>query len=152
MSVKEFLERTSAKYEVTEHHPVFTAQRIAQAEHIHGMNVAKPVVVTADGRYYMCVLPACCRIDMEVLRGLIGADEIELTDEFEMAKLFADCEVGAEPPFGSLYGLPTIMDELLEDNDSIVFQSGSHDEAVRMDLLEYRRIENPKILSFSYHI
>ena len=152
MSVKEFLERTSAKYEVTEHHPAFTAQRIAQAEHIHGMNVAKPVVVTADGRYYMCVLPACCRIDMEVLRGLLGADEIELTDEFEMAKLFADCEVGAEPPFGSLYGLPTIMDELLEDNDSIVFQSGSHDEAVKMDLLEYRRIENPKILSFSYHI
>ena len=152
MSVKSFLERSSAKYEVTEHHPAFTAQRIAQAEHIHGMNVAKPVVVTADGRYYMCVLPACCRIDMEVLRGLIGADEIKLTGEFEMAKLFADCEVGAEPPFGSLYGLPTIMDELLEDNDSIVFQSGSHDEAVRMDLLEYRRIENPKVLSFSYHI
>lgn len=152
MSVKEFLDRTSAKYEVTEHHPAFTAQRIAQAEHIHGMNVAKPVVVTADGRYYMCVLPACCRIDMEVLRGLIGADEIKLTDEFEMAKLFPDCEVGAEPPFGSLYGLPTIMDELLEGDDSIVFQSGSHDEAVRMNLVEYRRIENPKILSFSYHI
>ena len=152
MSVKNFLERTSAKYEVTEHHPAFTAQRIAQAEHIHGMNVAKPVVVTADGRYYMCVLPACCRIDMDVLRDLLGADEIELTDEFEMAKLFADCEVGAEPPFGSLYGLPTIMDELLEDNDSIVFQSGSHGEAVRMDLLEYRRIEDPKLLSFSYHI
>lgn len=152
MSVKEFLDRTSAKYEVTEHQPAFTAQRIAQAEHIHGMNVAKPVVVTADGRYYMCVLPACCRIDMEVLRGLIGADEIKLTDEFEMAKLFPDCEVGAEPPFGSLYGLPTIMDELLEGDDSIVFQSGSHDEAVRMNLVEYRRIENPKILSFSYHI
>ncbi len=152
MRVKSFLERSSARYEVTEHHPAFTAQHIAQAEHIHGMNVAKPVVVTADGRYYLCVLPACCRIDMEVLRGLIGADEIELTDEFEMAKLFADCEVGAEPPFGSLYGLPTIMDELLDDNDSIVFQSGSHDEAVRMDLLEYRRIENPKMLSFSYHI
>ena len=152
MGISKFLDRSLARYEIMEHYPAFTAQRVAQAEHVHGKDVAKPVVVTADGKYYMCVLSACCRIDMDALRNLLGADEIELTDEFEMAKLFPDCEVGAEPPFGSLYGLSTIMDKSLEDNDHIVFQSGSHDEAVKMDLLEYRRIESPRILGFSYHI
>ena len=152
MSVKEFLDRASARYEVSEHHPAFTAQRVAQAEHVHGMNVAKPVVVSADGRYYMCVLPACCRIDLEVLRSLLGADEIELTNEYEMARLFPDCDVGAEPPFGSFYGLQTIMDEKLEDDDYILFQSGSHDKAIKMEMVEYRRIETPHVLNFCYHI
>jgi Ala-tRNA(Pro) deacylase len=69
-----------------------------------------------------------------------------------MAELFADCEIGAEPPFGSFYGLPTIMDDRLENDEFIVFQSGTHDRAIRMDMASYLRIETPRIGSFSYHL
>jgi len=66
MNVMEYLEASESTYEVRSHRPVFTAQQMAQEEHIHGMNVAKPVIVKADGLYYMCVLPACCKIDFDV--------------------------------------------------------------------------------------
>jgi len=152
MQVVELLDRFSADYKVSQHRPAFSAQRLAHEEHVHGMNVAKPVVVTADGRDYVCVLPACCRIDFDALRTVLGADHVELADEDHVAELFADCELGAEPPFGSFYGLPTIMDQRLERDDYIVFQGGAHDRGIRMNLAEYKRIECPRVYSFSYRI
>ena len=152
MKVMDFLNKKATKYEIRKHRPVFTAQHIAQEEHVHGMNVAKPVIVKADNIYYMCVIPACCKIDFDALKSVLRAGTVELANESEMEKIFPDCQTGAEPPFGSLYCLPTIMDDRLEDDDYIVFQDGSHDEAVKMDLADYIRIEMPRIFSFSYHI
>ena len=150
MQVMEFLDRFSADYKVSEHHPAFSAQRMAHEAHVHGMNVAKPVVVTADGQDYMCVLPACCRINFEALKSVLGVEQVDLADEAHFSELFADCQLGAEPPFGSFYGLPTIMDDRLEDDEYIVFQGGTHDRAIRMGMAEYKRIESPRIFSFSY--
>lgn len=150
MQVMELLDRFSADYKVSEHRPAFSAQRMAHEEHVHGMNVAKPVVVKADGQDYMCVLPACCRINFEALKSVLGVEQVELADEAHLSELFADCQLGAEPPFGSFYGLPTIMDDRLEDDEYIVFQGGTHDRAIRMGMAEYKRIESPRIFSFSY--
>ncbi|MHC4076276.1 MAG: aminoacyl-tRNA deacylase [Planctomycetota bacterium] len=152
MEVTEYLDKLSARYEITEHRPAFTAQRMAQAEHVRGMNVAKPVVVSADGKNYMSVLPACCKIDFDALKTALGAQKVELVNEITLSRLFPDCEIGAEPPFGSFYGLPTIMDERLEEDDYIIFQSGTHRKAMKMELAEYKRIESPKVLSFSYRV
>ncbi|HPD46545.1 MAG TPA: YbaK/EbsC family protein [Anaerohalosphaeraceae bacterium] len=152
MEVIDVLDREAVHYETSTHRPVYTAQEVAQEEHVSGRNVAKCVVVNADGRDYVCVLPACCKIDLEALRSVLEADHVELVDEARMAELFEDCEVGAEPPFGSFYGLPTIMDDRLEQSDFIVFQGGRHDRAIRMDMPSYLRIERPRIFSFSYHI
>ena len=102
MKLIEFLDKSSAKYEVTQHRPAFSAQQMAAVEHVPGMEVAKPVVIKADGEYYMCVLPACCKVDLDVLKKHLGVEQIELARESEMAKLFSDCELGAEPPFGNL--------------------------------------------------
>ena len=150
MKVTDFLDSTSAEYEVMEHRPTFTAQRMAAEEHVPGMYVAKPVVIRADGQFYVCVLPACCKIDFDSLRDWLGAKEVELAEETEMAELFGDCELGAEPPFGGLYGLPTIMDRSLGDDEYIVFQGGTHDSAIKMQMSEYIRIADPRILDFSY--
>jgi Ala-tRNA(Pro) deacylase len=151
VKVADFLQEKSADYEVTQHRPTFTAQQMAAEEHVPGMYVAKPVLVRADSAYYMCVLPACCKIDLDGLRAQLGAAHVELADESEMSEVFSDCALGAEPPFGSLYGLETIMDKSLEQDEYIVFQAGSHEEAVKMDMAEYRRLAEPKVLSFSYH-
>jgi len=152
MNVMEYLEASESTYEVRSHRPVFTAQQMAQEEHIHGMNVAKPVIVKADGLYYMCVLPACCKIDFDALKSVLEASEVFLVDEKELASLFPGCQIGAEPPFGSLYGLPTIMDERLNEDEFVVFQDGSHDEAIKLELSEYLRLESPRVYAFSRHL
>lgn len=151
MGVTEFLDQKGVKYEIREHRPVFTAQQMASEEHAAGITVAKPVIVKADGKYYMCVLPACYKIDLDALRNQLGAKELDLADEKEMAKLFPDCALGAEPPFGNLYDLPTIMDKTLESDERILFQASTHEKAIRMGRADYQKLVQPKVLKFSYH-
>jgi Ala-tRNA(Pro) deacylase len=151
MRVTEYLEKQGVGYKIREHRSTFTAQQMAAEEHVSGMAVAKPVVVKADNKFYMCVLPACCKVDFDVLKEQIGARQIELADEKEMARIFSDCALGAEPPFGNLYQLDTIMDQSLEDDDEIVFQGGTHEQAIRMSIDDYRRLVHPRVLTFGYH-
>jgi Ala-tRNA(Pro) deacylase len=150
MKVTEFLEQQQVRYELREHRASFTGQQLAAEEHEPGRFVAKPVIVRADGRFYMCVLPAPLKVDLEALKKQLGASEATLADEREMARLFADCAVGAEPPFGNLYGVETLMDKSLEKDDHLVFQSGTHETAVRMSMADYRRLARPRVLAFSY--
>ena len=152
MRVIEFLDKSAVRYEVTEHPPAFTAQQIAAAEHEPGQYVAKPVVVKADGEYMMCVLPACYKIDMGALKSQLGVKSVELAKEKEIGKIFDDCELGAEPPFGNLYDLRTIMDKTLEEDDHIKFQAGTHEKAIRMSMDDYRKLVEPRVLEFSYHL
>jgi len=152
MRVIEFLDESVVRYEVTEHPPAFTAQQIAAVEHEQGQYVAKPVIVKADGKYMMCVLSACYKIDMGALKSQLGAKSVELAKEKDIGKIFDDCELGAEPPFGNLYDLPTIMDKSLEKDDHITFQAGTHEKAIRMRMSDYRKLVEPKMLEFSYHM
>jgi len=152
MRVIEFLDKSSVRYEVSEHPPAFTAQQMAAVEHEPGKYVAKPVIVKADGKYLMCVLSACYKIDLRALKNQLGAASVELADEKEIGAIFDDCELGAEPPFGNLYDLQTIMDKALDKDDHITFQAGTHDKAIRMSMDEYRRLVEPKLLEFSYHM
>jgi len=152
MRVIEFLDDSAVSYEVTEHLPAFTAQQIAAAEHEPGRYVAKPVIIKADGKYMMCVLSACYKIDLSALKSQLGAKAVELAEEKEIEKMFDDCELGAEPPFGNLYDLPTVMDKALENDEHIMFQAGTHDKAIRMSMDDYRKLVAPKVLEFSYHV
>ena len=151
MRVTEFLDKSGVNYEVSEHQPAFTAQSMAAAEHESGKYVAKPVIIKADGKYMMCVLSASHKIDIRALKNQLGAKSVELAEEKEIGKIFDDCELGAEPPFGNLYDLPTIMDKALETDDHIMFQAGTHEKAIRMGMDDYRKLVAPKVLAFSYH-
>ena len=152
MQVIEFLNKAGVPYEVTEHEPAFSAQSMAAAEHEPGRYVAKPVIVKADGKYVMCVLSACYKIDLRTLKKQLGAKKVELAEENEIGELFGDCKLGAEPPFGNLYDLPTIMDKALEADDHIMFQAGTHEKAIRMTMNDYRKLVAPQVLEFSYHV
>jgi len=112
--------------------------------------VAKPVIVKVDGKYVMCVLAANLKIDLKALKKQMSAKSVELADEEQMGKLFGDCELGAEPPFGNLYDMPTIMDKALEKDDHIMFQGGTHEKAISMSMADYRKLASPKVLEFSY--
>lgn len=152
MQITEFLDKSAVNYEVSEHTPTFTAQEMAAEEHEQGQYVAKPVIVNVDGKNMMCVLSACCKIDLGALKNELGAQSVDLADEKEIGKIFDDCELGAEPPFGNLYDLPVIMDKTLEDDDHIMFQAGTHDKAIKMSMADYRKLVKPKVLEFSYHM
>lgn len=152
MRVIEFLDKEGVSYELTEHKPTFTAQHMAAEEHEPGRYVAKPVIVKADDKYVMCVLAAPYKIDLGTLKKQLGAKSAKLAKEEEIGKMFPDCELGAEPPFGNLYDLPTVMDKAMEQDDHIVFQAGSHEKAIRMSMADYRKLVAPKVLEFSYHV
>ena len=152
MQITEYLDKSSVQYEVSEHEPTFTAQEMAAVEHEPGKYVAKPVIVKADGKNIMCVLAACYKIDLGALKKQLGAKSVDLTDEKEIASVFEDCELGAEPPFGNLYDMPVIMDKALEKDDHITFQAGTHEKAIRMSMEDYRKLVDPKVLEFSYHM
>ena len=152
MRVIEFLDKSGVQYEVTEHRPSFSAQRMAAEEHEPGRYIAKPVIVKADDRYVMCVLSADHKVDLRALKKGLKAKSVELAKEEDMEKIFNDCELGAEPPFGNLYDLPTIMDKALESDDHIMFQAGTHKKAIRMGMDDYRKLVAPSLLEFSYHI
>ncbi len=150
MQVMEFLDQADVKYEICEHVPVFSAQGLAAIEHEHGKYVAKPVIVKADDRYIMCVLPAPHKVDLGKLKGQLDAESVELADEEEIGALFPDCELGAEPPFGNLYELSTVIEKSLEADDHILFQAGTHGKALRMNMADYRAVVHPKVLEFTF--
>ena len=150
MRVVEFLDQAGVKYETSAHAPVFSAQGLAAAEHEHGQYVAKPVIVKADNRYLMCVLPAPNKVDLGRLKEQLNAQSVALADEDEIGKLFPDCELGAEPPFGNLYDLPTVIEKSLEADDHILFQAGTHGKAIRMAMADYRKLVQPKVLEFTF--
>ena len=152
MQVQEFLNNSSVSYDVLDHAPVFTAQQMAAIEHEPGKYVAKPVLVKVDGRHIMCVLAACCKIDLGSLKKQLGAKKAELADEKEIGEIFEDCELGAEPPFGNLYNLPVIIDKMLASDDHIVFQAGTHEQAIRLSMKDYKKLVEPSVMDFSYHM
>lgn len=152
MKVLDYLDSQGVRYETSLHRSTFTAQQMAAEEHVPGMEVAKPVVVRVDGKPYLCVLPACCKIDMETLKDSLHAHNVVLADEDEMASMFDDCMLGAEPPFGCLYGMETLVDIELEKKPKMVFQAGTHEFAIHMAMDDYNRLEQPRVMSFCYHM
>jgi Ala-tRNA(Pro) deacylase len=149
MDLQSYLDRFNVEYEVTEHPAAYTAQGLAQAEHVSGHRVIKPVLVECDGQMVLCALPACDRVDLEALRDDLDAERVRLADEEVLKRVFVDCEVGAEPPIGALFGLPTIADESLLAQDKVTFQAGTHHEAVTMSMDDYRRLAQPGIGRFA---
>ncbi len=136
--VRRLLRERGLAYETSEHREVFTAQDLAAALHVPGARVAKVVLLMADGHLVMAVLAAPDHIGLIRAREALGADEVRLAGEAEFAAVFPDCEVGAAPPFGDLYGMPTYLDRRLIGAESIVFAAGSHRQAMRLSLAAYR--------------
>jgi Ala-tRNA(Pro) deacylase len=152
MNLQSYLDEMGVNYRVSKHEDAFTAQDLAAAEHVPGRKVIKPVVVRADGEFVMCALPASYKIDLSELREQLQAEEVQLADEAAMREIFRDCELGAAPPIGRLYGIPTLMDESLFADDRVTFQAGTHSDAITMSLADYRRVAQPEVAYFGRHV
>ena len=152
MDILKYLRDQGVKFEAHKHAPAYTAQEVAAEEHVSGDLIAKAVVVWSDGKYAICALPASHKLDMEKVAGVLKAKSVRLANESEMAKLFPDMEVGAEPPLGQLWNLPTLVDEHLAADEEIVFQAGTHRDAVRMRYADYASLTDPMVADLSVHL
>jgi Ala-tRNA(Pro) deacylase len=143
-----FLDDHHAPYERIQHPARFTAQELAEVEHIDGRHHAKVVMLKDGIDPLMMVLPADRMIDFDKLPSRPGRS-VTLAKEDEFKSLFPDCEPGAMPPFGDLYGVPTYVDRTLTDDDYIVFEAGTHTDAMKMNYREWERLAHPVIADFS---
>lgn len=146
-ALKEFLDNHHVKYVCIDHSPSYTAQEIAAAAHLSGKQLAKVVIVKIGSQLAMVVLPATDHVNFADLREMTGEREVDLAKESEFKTKFPECEVGAMPPFGNLYGLPVFVSSHLIKQDQIAFNSGSHSELVRMSYQDFERLVKPKVIT-----
>ncbi len=147
--LKEFLDENRVKYVTISHSLAYTAQEIAASAHVPGKELAKTVIVKADGRMAMAVLPASLKLNFNLLADALGAKKVELATEREFKQLFPDCELGAMPPFGNLYGMEVFVAESLTEDKEIAFNAGSHTELMRLPFEAFSTLVKPKVVKLS---
>lgn len=150
--LKRFLDDMHVACETMPHHEAFTAQEVAAEAHVSGRRLAKPLVASENGQgYVMVVLPSACRLDLPALRDLAGRRHLSLAAEADFARLFPDCELGAMPPFGNLYGMPVYLDACFPKAGEIYFQAGNHHEVARLPFETYQRLVSPTVGELCLH-
>jgi len=140
-----FLQERSVPYTATTHPEAFTAQQSAQAAHVPGRAFAKSVLVNVDGKIWMAVVPATERVDLARMQKCLGAKKARLSSEAEFSPLFSDCDLGAMPIFGTLYGVPVLVSHELTENEEIAFTAGTHRDIVRLKVRDFLAAEQPKV-------
>jgi len=148
-SISSYLQRNGVTFSVVEHSLAYTAQEDAAATHVPGREWAKSVVCMVDNQPTLAVLPADYLVDLDRLRDACGGQSVRLASEAEMQPLYSECEVGAMPPFGPLYKQPVVVDTRLTSDPEILFNAGSHREAIRMRYRDFETLVKPTIADFS---
>jgi Ala-tRNA(Pro) deacylase len=143
--IKDFLGSRGVSYREVAHSQEFTASRVAETQHVSGKELAKSVIVIADDRLVMAVVPANERLDIEKLGQLLAAASVRLANENEFRDRFPGCEVGAEPPFGQLYDVPVWLDASFEEHPTITFNAGTHTDTIQMRLPDFEELEHPTV-------
>lgn len=148
-TLSEYLEENSVNYRCYNHPPAITALEVAEAAHIPGRQLAKTVIVNADGQLMMAVLPSDHQIDIVRLKNTMGVRELRLAEESEFIHRFPDCECGGVPPLGNLYKMKVFMEKSFQDKDWFAFNAGTHTEVIKMDVEEFIRLVKPVLCRFN---
>ncbi len=147
--LKEYLNKNNIKYISIQHSPAYTAPEIAAQSHIPGRMLAKTVMVKIEGKIAMVVLPTNRKVILTELKEALDAEKVTLSSEDEFKELFPDCEIGAMPPFGNLYGMEVYISPELAAEQEIAFNAGTHTELIKMAYKDFERLVQPKVISFS---
>lgn len=148
--LKEFLDENKVRYITVSHSPAYTAQEIAARAHVPGKSVAKTVLIKIDGRLAMAVLPGSFKINFDELKRVVGSENVRLADEHEFIDKFPDCEVGAMPPFGNIYGIDVFVANSLAEDEEIVFNACSHSQLIKMSYSDFEKLVKPIKLDFAF--
>lgn len=144
--LKELFDEAKVSYEVYNHPLAYTAQEIAQRQHFSGDQMAKVVMLEVDKRLVMAVVTASQKVHLMTVRASLGAAEVRLATEDEFVSRFPDCEIGAMPPFGNLFGLPVYVDPAVTQDESIYFNAGNHVQTVRIRYDDFEKLASPQVV------
>jgi len=150
--LRKFLDDNNVQYTHTVHPLAYTAREVASVEHLPQREVAKTVIVWGDNGYHMVVLPANEVVDFQELRAALGLSHARLATEQEIGQLFGDCDLGAMPPFGNLYGMPVYVDSSLARDERIAFNAGTHRDVIHMRFEDYKRLVSPILVPIAREI
>ncbi len=145
----EYLNLHKVAYEVIRHRRDYTAQQTAADTHTKGKSFAKTVIVFADNQYYMVVLPATYLVSLEKVKNVLNAGHASLATEDEIAQICSDCEVGAMPPFGTLYELPVYVSHHLAEDHMITFNAGTHEDVIRILYKDFETLAKPNVANIT---
>ncbi len=148
VSIQEFFNTRGISYTTVTHRTAFTAQEEAAVTHVPGRQWAKTVVCYADNEPVLAVLPAHFTVDLDRLRALTGAAAVRLAEEREIASLYPECEPGAMPPLGPLYGQRVYVDRTIAADPEIVFNAGTHNDAIRIKYADLSQLVSPVVGDF----
>jgi len=143
--LKEALDEAKISYEVYNHALAYTAQEIAAKQHFPGKEMAKVVMLDVDGALVMGVIPGSRKISLEMVKVSLGAKKARLATEDEFIARFPNCEIGAMPPFGNLFGLNVYVDPALEQDEHIYFNAGNHVQTVRLKYADFAGLVKPQV-------
>ena len=148
--LEDYLRENGVPFEVQHHPRTITAQEVAATEHVPGKMLAKVVIVMVDGEMVMLALPAPYQVDLEKVGKVLEAEEARLAEEEEFEGTFPDCEVGAMPPFGNLYGMPVYVEEALAEDETIFFRAGTHTDTMSVRYADYEQLVEPTVAEFAH--
>ena len=149
--ITHYLDQAYINYQSDHHPPGYTAQHVAELSKTSGMCFAKTVIITADTRLVMIVMPAPYTIDFDNIAFSIGARHVNLAYEHQFRDAFPDCDIGAMPPFGNLFNMPVFMSEALLKQEEVSFNAGDHSEIIRMKTADLVDLVQPTIISCGFN-
>lgn len=148
--LSDYLDEHQTKYIRITHSPAYTASEVAQSAHIPGKDLAKTVMVKLDDQLIMVVLPSTKAVDLAKLQEATGASKVGMAKEDEFVAIFPNCEPGAMPPFGNLYGVNVYVDQSLSEDEEIAFNAGSHTELIQLAYQDFEALVKPEVGSFAF--
>ncbi len=144
-----YLDSNKVEYRVMEHSLAYSAHEVAVSTLVPERELAKAILVSVDGRFWMTVLRTDHRVNTQMIKRAFGAKQVHLAHEEDLKSLFPDCQIGAMPPLGNLYGLPVMVDESLAEDEEIVFNACTHTRVIRMKFKDFKGLVKPVILQFA---
>lgn len=145
----DFLDDNNVKYVTISHSPAYTSHEIAASAHIPAKELAKTVIVRADDKLVMAVLPATHRIILLELQKALGASHVQIAREEDFKDVFPGCALGAMPPFGNLYKVEVVVAQRLTEDKEIAFNAGTHTELIKLAYSDFDRVVKPRVLKFT---
>jgi len=147
--IRDYLDSQNVSYEAIHHSQAFTAQEVAHSLHVSGKKCVKAVVAEADHKIIIVVMPASHRLNFQELKSALKVNQLEMLVESELVDLFPDCDLGAIPPFGNLYGMDVWVDRAVASTEKIVFCAGTHEDCIRMRYSDFAKLTRPFVGQFS---
>ncbi len=147
--IRDYLASQNVPYETLHHSQAFTAQEVAHSLHVSGKKCVKAVVASGDNKLVVAVMPASHRLNFRELKAALKAEQLEMLVERELVGLFPDCDLGAVPPLGNLYGIEVWVDRAVANAEKILFCAGTHKECIRMRYSDFAKVTRPYMGHFS---